>query len=159
MTLSTTTPQAPATDDPALTLWATNFAAMLAAQEVTDRYDAAVFNPLYERKRAFERDKGVEDLFPAHPEVKAVHEADGFRHAIPADIYDRQQELCEQFVDAQSEVMNTPAPHLSALRWKLDQILVLEHSDDSDGGSTPSWTRKYVAQTFDDIARLLPKGA
>jgi hypothetical protein len=59
------------------------------------------------------------------------------------------ERLCDVFADAERALMNMPAPHLQALRWKLDQVIVIEN------GEMTSWTTQWVAQTQRDIQRLL----
>ncbi len=62
--------------------------------------------------------------------------------------------LCDRFCELEDRLMAMPAPHLSALRWKLDKLLVIEADR-----MTTSWSGRYVAQTRRDIARLLGGGA
>ena len=57
----------------------------------------------------------------------------------------------DRYVDARDALMQTPAPNLAALRWKLDELL---NADDMDEG-TPSWDASFVAQTIADYHRLL----
>lgn len=66
---------------------------------------------------------------------------------------DRAEELGDLIADAQSKVMEVPAPDLAALRVKLLML-----PDERDGGM-PSWTADYVRQTFEDVKRLLPASA
>lgn len=54
--------------------------------------------------------------------------------------------------ETQARLMKMPAPDLAALRWKLDLCR------EEDGEMAP-WGADYIAQTFADIARLLPEGA
>lgn len=49
-----------------------------------------------------------------------------------------------------TELMRTPAPHLSALRWKLERLLEIE-----DDGMSASWCERLVRPVLADIARLL----
>ena len=58
-------------------------------------------------------------------------------------------DACNQYVDARDALMQTPAPSLSALRWKLDELLQIE-----DEG-TSAWDASYAAQTIADYQRLL----
>ena len=50
------------------------------------------------------------------------------------------------------DLMNTPAPDLAALRFKLEHLL------EDDNGSLNPWSDSYVDQTRRDIARLLGEG-
>ena len=59
----------------------------------------------------------------------------------------------EAVSDALGEFMDTPAPDLAALNWKLGQLR------DADDGSLVGWSSEFIAQTFEDIARLLPPAA
>lgn len=54
--------------------------------------------------------------------------------------------------EALEQLMDMPAPDLAALRWKLEQL------HEGDGGM-PAWTAEYIAQTYADVARLMPKEA
>ncbi|MXO85238.1 hypothetical protein GRI38_04270 [Altererythrobacter aurantiacus] len=65
---------------------------------------------------------------------------------------DMAEELCDRVCATHSALMAMPAPDLAALHWKLDQLR------DQDG-DMESWAARYVAQTFADIARLLPAAA
>lgn len=56
-------------------------------------------------------------------------------------------DLCAS--ELHSALMEMPAPHLAALRFKLDHLL------EDDNGSLNPWTDSYVEQTRRDIARLL----
>lgn len=119
-------------------------------------------------------DAGETYLDPSSPSVQAHYQlqrdvaaaADDYDSDIQAirDGYgmdeadDHFEALGEATNNAEAAVMATPAPDLAALRWKLDRLLELEHTDDEDGGSFPAWAGHYVAQTLADIARLLPEG-
>ena len=63
---------------------------------------------------------------------------------------DRWEVLGERVAEAECALMDTPAPDLAALRFKLDHLL----EPDSEG-STACWSRDYVAQTIADYQRLL----
>lgn len=66
----------------------------------------------------------------------------------PLDV--RVNKLSEEWVDSMATVMDTPAPDLPALRWKLKEVF-----PEGEGNSTPSWSADYVAQMLRDINRLL----
>jgi hypothetical protein len=89
--------------------------------------------------------------------VKAADERDAAIQAI-RDRYDmdrldeRSEELGDALSDAEAALMNTPAPDLAALRLKLERL-------PEKDGDMPAWSSSYIAQTFADVARLLPKGA
>jgi hypothetical protein len=65
--------------------------------------------------------------------------------------------LVEQSADAQRDalkaLMDMPAPHLAALRWKLDQAITFESDEDDE--YMEAWSRSYVRQTIADYRRLL----
>ena len=66
---------------------------------------------------------------------------------------ERAEELGDLLAEAGTVLMDTPAPDLAALRWKLDHITGEAKRED---GSLASYTSSYMRQTLDDIARLLP---
>lgn len=78
-------------------------------------------------------------------ELERISEKLGYTFAA-----NRMDELADSYCDARVGLMNTPAPDLAALRWKLDQFR-------DDDGDLVAWTADIAAQTFDDIARLLPR--
>lgn len=65
------------------------------------------------------------------------------------DACDTCDALSDKLCDAQSELMDTPAPSLAALRWKLEKLLELS------GDHTTSWSIKFAEQTMEDMKRLL----
>lgn len=137
--------------------WEDAFDQFRKADAAYRRYDSAVFKPAYARQTAFEIEHGIDKLFPADPKAIAVHEADNCEHKVPDDVFERLESLCDQFSDSQSVLMKMPAPHLHALRWKLDHILQIEHEDDKSRGSLPAWSAEYVGQMLTDITVLLPE--
>lgn len=85
--------------------------------------------------------------------VAAADERDqkvqGIRDRYDMDRLDaRAEELGEMIADAQRTLMDTPAPDLPALRWKLEHLR-------EDDGNIAAWTASYVEQCFADIARLM----
>lgn len=65
---------------------------------------------------------------------------------------DKAEILGDQLAEARDCLMQTPAPDLAALHWKLLQLR------DQDG-DMDAWAAKYVNQTYSDIARLMPEAA
>jgi hypothetical protein len=53
----------------------------------------------------------------------------------------------DHYSECQWKAMETPAPHMKALKWKLDYLLEGERS-------TASWGAEYVRPVLDDIARF-----
>lgn len=115
-----------------------------------ERYDREVWNPLSEKLDRIEDAAGLDrarygfwDRRKAFMDVnpKLYHD-----YSVVADEVDRRGDAV---ADALGEVMDTPAPDLAALRWKLDQLR------EPDGGLAP-WMSGMVNQTFADIERLLP---
>ena len=70
---------------------------------------------------------------------------------IPAVIAERFEQLGERICDTAETLMQTPAPDLAALRWKLDHLT-------DNGERWDNWSPDYVMQALADIARLLPAG-
>lgn len=62
---------------------------------------------------------------------------------------DHSEKLTDLHSEADEAVMNLPAPDLAALRWKIERFR------DNDG-DLDCWTDKFVAQTYADLARLIP---
>lgn len=93
-----------------------------------------------------------------HEVVAAADKRDTEIDAISGQLgYDaaseRYEALGEALYGTEDALMETPAPDLAALRWKLAKVI------DSDGTNAISaWSAEYVAQTIADIARLLPEG-
>lgn len=58
---------------------------------------------------------------------------------------------------AKAALLDTPAPNLAALRWKLEQIITF--TDDDDEEFMDAWAKKLVVQTIADYKRLLPEAA
>lgn len=69
--------------------------------------------------------------------------ASGSPYAVPVHMEDERERLCEVFADAETALMATPAPDLSALRWKL------HHTSDT------AYSEDYTAQMRADIERLM----
>lgn len=63
---------------------------------------------------------------------------------------DRWEALGDAAHAARGKVMETPAPDLAALRWKLQHLLADDGSE-----SVSAWSMDYIAQTKADIARLM----
>ena len=88
--------------------------------------------------------------------VAAAEERDRKVQAI-RDRYDmdrldeKADQLGDDIAEARSVLMKMPSPDLSALRWKLEHALFEEGND-----HVPPWAAEYVAQTLNDVARLLP---
>lgn len=85
--------------------------------------------------------------------VKAADDRDRQRQAIRGRydmdrLDDRAERLSEQKVEAWSRLMDTPAPDLAALRWKLLQLR-------EDGEDMGPYTSACVEQTYRDIDRLM----
>lgn len=85
-----------------------------------------------------------------------VSAADGRDATIQAirDRYDmdkldtQSEEISERLCAARDRVMNTAAPDLAALRWKLDQLI-------SPDGEMLGWTADFIRQTVADYRQLL----
>lgn len=136
------------------TAWLAAMEAMWTADRAFDEYKDAVWEPLSKAYEAWltengasrklgdggpvqwERRKVLEDVHPLKGEWEAVNEE-----------IDR---LTDVFSDAQTALMEMPAPNKAALRWKLDKLL-----DDGDDISTASWSMDYARQTIADYRRIL----
>lgn len=91
--------------------------------------------------------------------VAAADDRDGQIAAIRAkhgmdQADDASDKLGDDMAAAYFAAVDTPAPHLAALRWKLEYLLADDSTD-----SVPAWSMDYVRQTLADIAALLPQEA
>jgi len=107
-------------------LWSERLRAVEEANRVPTDYDRQVWDPLY----ALQKTTGAK---------------------VPAEIVDRQEALSDAHWEARNALMETPAPTLSALRWKLDLVFAVEPGDDSHD----AWSVDFLAQTIADYRRLL----
>jgi hypothetical protein len=82
--------------------------------------------------------------------------------ALPKGHPDRQilSDLSEQSGTeesaAEDALMEIPAPHLAALRWKLDHVLTFHDGEDGDR-FMDAYSIEWVQQTIADYKRLLPE--
>lgn len=89
--------------------------------------------------------------------VREELEWDAYR-ATPKDHPDRAvlSDLCEDSMSAEAaswrELIETPAPDLQALRWKLDQFVIVEQDEDH----SVAWAAPIALHVKADIQRLLP---
>lgn len=117
------------------------------------------------RKRVEDADNGKITCAPGHAMEKHLELCreivafDDARQAQVKAIEDRLnwQELNDKWeavgqaaYEAECEVLDTPAPDLPALLFKLEKLL---HADED--GSTSPWCEQKVAQTMADARRLL----
>lgn len=136
------------TNEIARARWGAALARLEQADAAYEEYYAAV-KPLLELRDAFEARHGLiapgndrnptpgyfekrDALFAAHPEYQ-----------VPDEIHDRLEKFVEAICEAQTLLMETPAPDLVALRWKL------EHT------SGACFADSYIAQMNADIQSLL----
>lgn len=88
----------------------------------------------------------VDDLWTRYKSMPA-----SVRERIVGEEVERASEVHDE---VWAELMKTPAPHLSALRWKLERLLEIE-----DDGMSASWCERLVLPVLADIARLLGEAA
>jgi hypothetical protein len=124
-----------------------------AAEEAFQVFDCEVYKPLEAQFEALLAENGYVRGKPGFEEGRAKFLP---LHGVTSEISDLQDELSERAADEQTALLNTPAPDLAALRWKLDHLFWLE--PDEPDASTSSWRRKYIAQTVADYRRLLSDG-
>ena len=86
--------------------------------------------------------------------AKAVHDPVMHRGTIPDHIAERMDALGCELSDAEDDLLDLPAPHEAALRWKIEFVM----KDEGDGFLSP-WSKGAVKQTLADAARLLPTAA
>jgi hypothetical protein len=112
-------------------LWQKRMTAYLAAKKQADLYYTVRYLPAFERAN---RD---------HCKTSAVE----------ADECDRLSDLAGE---AEALVQLTPAPNLSAVLWKLDQLFDREHRSEDD--FIDSWHHKFTDSIRADVARLSAGG-
>lgn len=123
---------------------------------------AAVFDEGLEGEMAFEAAHGVVHMLPNgdfapnyFAKRKALQAEHGTAYLVPDHMHERMEALSEAMGEAEMAALNTPAPDLAALRWKLDRLTVDAGKSDGD---MPPWAGHVIRQTLLDIARLLPPG-
>ena len=137
--------------------WQTALQAMHAADAVFQQFKDRFANPLYQREdellaaHNLIAPGGGCNATPGYYERRNELRATNPDCFVSDNVSDALERLCERFCDAQTVVMNVPAPDMAALRWKLDHILL------SDGGCQASWSVEYVKQMLADIDRLVPR--
>lgn len=94
-----------------------------------------------EYRAALDSVQAYRDADEAHRRTSGMDAAD-----------DRIDELCTADADAECELMNMPAPHRAALRWKLDRIF---EPDGETLETMPAWSGDFIRQTIADYQRLL----
>lgn len=134
--------------------WEFAMARYAQADAAYEAYKRGTYDPAQETEQAFEKAHGVVHELPNYFEKRrdlwATH---GTAHRVPDHVDERLDALCSHCSDLQDAVMQTPAPDLAALRWKLDRLLVDDCTE-----CTSAWSYNYVAQALADMARLLPEG-
>ena len=136
--------------------WQTALRAIAVADAAYQTFKERYADPLFQREDALEALHGLvapgggRTATPGYFENRAALRAANPDCFVPDDISDALERLCTVFCDAQTAAMNTPAPDLAALRWKLDHAMSIE------SGGTDGWTVEYVKQMLADIDRLLP---
>lgn len=70
--------------------------------------------------------------------------------AAKGDEAEETEQLCDAFVEAESDLMKTPAPNGAALAMKLEKLLEIEKD-----GYTASWSSTLVNPALADVRRLL----
>ena len=93
-------------------------------------------------RAALDSVRAFRDAEARHDRESGMEEAD-----------ERWEELGKRVNEAESALMHMPAPDLAALRWKLDQALMIE------GDSICPWSADYVRQTVADFRRLCGEAA
>ena len=134
--------------------WEFALARYRAIEQAAETFDAEIYEPLWEKERAFDEAHGT-GLRPGESWTRtrdAFLREHGTAHIVPDDIHDRHERLWEEVCDAAGEVLDAPAPDLPALRWKLDYLT-------GGGKDWAAWCDEAVQQAMLDMARLLPTAA
>lgn len=121
------------------------------AEAAMNTYAAEVFDPAFYSEVAFDKAHGAVSGRPGYWEQReAIVTKYGTSHRVPDALHDEMERLTEIYSDAETALMETPAPDAPAVRWKLDRLLEVDSL-----GSTPCWSREYVQQAVADYQRLL----
>lgn len=124
------------------------------AEALADRHYKQVYLPLYDKAERVEDAAGLDRArFGFWERRKAFVNVNPNLYQDLNAASDECEKLGDACADALCEVMDTPAPDLAALRWKLDQF-----RDERDG-SLQSYTASFTEQTYADMARLMPPSA
>lgn len=132
------------TTDDLAAKWDATFERMREAHDACLRYDQAM-HPMMALQAEFcalhglETFDGRSDFADRRKALLAANPA----YAVPEAFYDENERLTDAYVALTDELMNLPAPDLTALRWKLDR---------TEG---TSWAPEYLAQMHRDMDRLL----
>lgn len=122
--------------------WDAAFERLRAAEAAFAEYVDAT-DPIYSLESQFLARHGICDLSSRDTEKrKALLEANP-AYAVPKHMNDHRDQLCSEFTRIAGELMATPAPDLTALRWKLEWTADAEYTDD------------YLAQMHADMDRLM----
>lgn len=92
---------------------------------------------------------GWDQLMADYLQRKAAFDAADLRYDRTAASADRLDDLCHAMCKAIDRLMAEPAPHLSAVLWKLEQVI-----KDEGQGFTANWSVKYISPILDDVRRL-----
>lgn len=146
--------------------WEAALAKLRTANTKYNDYAANVFDPAWNAEKAFEEAHGLVHKLPNgkwspfyYDRRRELQEKHGTGYLVPDYMHKRNDALAEAISEAEMAVLNTPAPDLAALRWKLDELLKLEDHIGGGQGSTAAHYPETVNQTLADIARLLPPAA
>lgn len=132
------------TTDDLAAKWADAFERMREAYAACLRYDQALY-PMMDLQAEFcarhglEKPDGRADFADRRKALLAANPA----YAVPEAMYEENERLTDAYVALTDELMNMPAPDLTALRWKLDR---------TEG---TSWAPEYLAQMHADMDRLM----
>jgi hypothetical protein len=137
--------------------WEAAMARYKAAQVKHDAYAANVFDPAWNAEKAFEEARGLVHKLPngnwspfyydRRCEFQAEH---GTAYCAPDEMHERMDGLADELANEAAVLLDTPAPDLAALRWKLDYLT-------DRGTEWGGW--EGMNQPLADIARLLPPAA
>lgn len=128
--------------------WAIAFARVRQAQQDLDAYIEAT-RPLKELERLHvERVHNAQNIQSAVPremtlDIRAEILNANPLFAVPDQVYENEDAFGELLSDAEEALMNTPAPDLAALRWKLNKA------------ASSCYSREYLAQMHEDMDRLM----
>lgn len=121
--------------------WDAAFDRLRAAEIAFAEYVNAT-DPLYYLESQFLGRHGLDLASRDAEKRKALLEANP-AYSVPKHMNDHRDQLCSEFTATAAELMATPSPDLTALRWKLDWTADATYEDD------------FLAQMRADMDRLM----
>lgn len=131
-------------------------AALTAATPPTDHIDWDAYPPRADRKgllrfAVLSNPLGSDRVEAANQQIRDWRKAVG---AVENQVgwviaQDEWSDAATAWADADHDLLNTPAPDLEALAWKVEHLLEVSNDE------TSAWHAAYLGTTLEDVRRLL----